>query len=44
MWDLAAVYEACGIPVELLTTSYPGHILYEDDFQIVAEPALGAAR
>ena len=44
MWDLAVVYEACGIPVELLTTSYPGHILYEDDFQIVAEPALGAAR
>jgi hypothetical protein len=39
MWDLAAVYEACGIPVQFLKTSRPRHILYEDDFQIVAEPA-----
>jgi len=40
MWDLAAIYEASGIPVRFLTTSRPGYLLYEDDFQIVAEPQL----
>ena len=40
MWDLAAIYEASGIPVELLKTARPGHLLYEDAFQIVAEPTV----
>jgi len=44
MWDLAAMYEASGIPVEFLATCRPGYILYEDDFQIVAEPEWYATR
>jgi len=35
MWELAAIYEACGIPVQLLKASQPGYLLYEDDFQVV---------
>jgi len=34
--------EACGIHVEILTTRDPGHVIFEDEHQIVAEP--GARR
>ncbi|MBW3558445.1 MAG: hypothetical protein KY449_01560 [Proteobacteria bacterium] len=30
--------EACGLHVDVLKTRDPGHILYEDEHQIVAEP------
>ena len=38
MWELAAIYDACGFPVIMLKTSRPGYLLYEDEFQIVADP------
>jgi hypothetical protein len=44
MWDLAAIYEASGIPVQLLKSSRPGYLLYEDEFQIVAQPTTSLAR
>jgi hypothetical protein len=38
MWELAAIYDPCGFPVMMLQTSRPGYLLYEDEFQIVAQP------
>jgi hypothetical protein len=38
MHRLKSALEACGVHVEMLTTSDPGTIIYEDDHQIVAEP------
>lgn len=38
MRELAAVLHSYGIPVETITTTRPGYITYEDDYQIVAEP------
>lgn len=35
--DLIATLEIHGHPVRTITTSHPGRILYEDEFQIVAE-------
>lgn len=36
--ELAALLEAYGVPTRMLTTDRPGYIVYEDDFQIAAEP------
>lgn len=36
--EIVVVLEAHGILVEMLTTSRPGYVVYEDDHQIVAEP------
>jgi hypothetical protein len=38
MFRLKQALEACGIHVEVLTTRDPGHILFEDDYQVAAEP------
>ena len=35
---LAALLDACGVPVEMITTERPGFVVYEDEFQVVAEP------
>ncbi len=35
---LAALLEACGVPVERSWTRDPGQILYRDRFQVVAKP------
>jgi hypothetical protein len=41
MHELKTALEACGIHVEVLTTRVPGVIIYEDEFQITAEPGAG---
>lgn len=38
MHSLKRALEACGIYVEMLTARDPGLIVWQDDFQIVAEP------
>jgi hypothetical protein len=35
--DMIAILELHGRPVRMITTTRPGVILYEDDYQIVAE-------
>ena len=35
---LAAILEEHGIPVTMVTTDKPGYLVYEDEWQIVAEP------
>jgi hypothetical protein len=37
IWDLVALLRQHGVPVRVLRTDQPGMILYEDDFQVVAE-------
>lgn len=37
MQDLAAMLEAHGIHTKRLTTSKPGFVVYEDEYQVVAE-------
>ena len=38
MRELAALLESYELQVEMLTTSRPGFVVYEDDYQVVAEP------
>ena len=38
MQDLAAILRVHDVSVTLLTTERPGYVIYEDEFQIVAEP------
>ena len=42
MHRLKAALEACGVHVEVLTTRDPGRVIWEDAYQVVAEP--GARR
>lgn len=35
---LVALLESCGVVAEMITTERPGYVVYEDDFQMVAEP------
>ena len=37
MHELASALGECGYVVDVLTSSRPGYIVYEDEFQIVAE-------
>ena len=37
IWDLVALLRQHGVLVRVLRTDQPGMILYEDDFQVVAE-------
>ncbi len=37
MWDIAAILRENGINVRLVTSEKPGKLVYEDEFQIVAE-------
>ena len=36
--ELAAILEAHDIGVEMVSTDRPGYVVYEDEFQVVAEP------
>jgi hypothetical protein len=38
MRDLVAFLEEHGIAVETIETDRPGYLVYEDDFQVIAEP------
>lgn len=38
MRELASILEGHGIAVELLQTDRPGYIVYEDEYQVTAEP------
>ncbi len=38
MHVIAAMLQAHDILTEMIVTDRPGYIVYEDDFQIVAEP------
>jgi hypothetical protein len=37
MWDIVALLKEHGTPIRVIRTTNPGRIVYEDDFQIVAE-------
>jgi hypothetical protein len=36
--ELAALLEQYGVPTRMLTTERPGYVVYEDEFQVAAEP------
>jgi hypothetical protein len=38
MYEMIAILEAHGIFVEVVKTSRPGYIVYEDKYQVTAEP------
>ena len=38
MHHLRVALEACGVHVEILTTRDPGHVIWQDESQLVAEP------
>lgn len=38
VWDVVAILKEHGTPVRLLATDRPGRVVFEDRFQIVAEP------
>jgi len=38
MYELVAILSAHGVHAEVLRTERPGYIVYEDDFQVAAEP------
>jgi len=38
--NLSRLVEEAGIPIRKLTSEYPGEIVYEDDYQIVAHAFL----
>jgi hypothetical protein len=39
--ELAAILEANDIRTEMLTSERPGYVVYEDEFQVLAEPFRG---
>jgi len=39
--EIAALLGERGVQVEMLRTSRPGYVVYEDEFQVVAEPFRG---
>jgi len=41
MYDLKSALEECGVHIEVLTTREPGVVIYEDEFQLTAEPGTG---
>jgi hypothetical protein len=38
MHEYAAILKAHGVGIEVIRTERPGYVVYEDEFQIVAEP------
>jgi hypothetical protein len=38
MYEFCAILEVHGVQVEVLLTERPGYVVYEDDFQVAAEP------
>jgi hypothetical protein len=41
MYRLAEILQRHGVPVDVLKSSRPGYVVYEDEWQIVAEPFHG---
>jgi len=41
MWHLKTLLELHGFHVEVLRTSMPGSVVYEDEWQVIAKPAKG---
>jgi hypothetical protein len=39
--ELAALLESYGVPTRMLTTDRRGYVVYEDEFQVAAEPFRG---
>jgi hypothetical protein len=37
IWDIVAILREHGVPVRMITTERPGKIVYEDEYQVVAE-------
>ena len=37
MWDIVAILREHGVAVRMVTSERPGKIVYEDDYQVVAE-------
>ena len=42
--ELAAILEAHDIRTDMLTTDRPGYVVYEDEYQVLAEPFLSEHR
>ena len=40
--EIVELLDERGVQVEMLWTSRPGYIVYEDEFQVIAEPFRGA--
>ncbi len=38
LYELKRILERYGTPVRVIKTDRPGYVVYEDDFQVVAEP------
>ena len=38
MWGFVAILEDHGVPVRMLKTERVGYVVYEDEYQVVAEP------
>lgn len=38
MWELKSVLDRAGVHVEVMRTTDPGVVIYEDDLQVVAKP------
>jgi hypothetical protein len=38
LWEVTAILESNGIHTEFLKTDTPGYVVYEDEFQVAAEP------
>jgi hypothetical protein len=37
MWDIVAILREHGVAVRMVTTERPGRVVYEDEYQVVAE-------
>jgi hypothetical protein len=37
MWDIVAILRELGVGVRIIRSGYPGRIVYEDRYQVVAE-------
>jgi hypothetical protein len=37
MWEIVAILKEHGIPVQFVRTADPGEIVYQDEYQVVAE-------
>jgi hypothetical protein len=44
IWQMVALLERNGIWIRMLKAHWPGYVIYEDDWQIVAVPSLSKRR
>lgn len=38
LWEIARILENNGVPTRMIKTDRPGYVVYEDKFQVAAEP------